>query len=71
VRIRHAWWLEHKNALGSCPDYKLIDALMPKRRGDDLMAPSESWADYNVPDKLPDELKDKIASTEDLELMSA
>jgi CRISPR-associated protein Csd2 len=66
VRIRHAWWMEHKNALGSCPDYLLIDALMPKRRGDDPMAPSESWADYDVPEKLPDNLKTKIASSKDL-----
>jgi CRISPR-associated protein Csd2 len=71
VRIRHAWWLEHKNALGSCPDYKLIDALMPKRKGDDPMAPSETWADYDVPDKLPGDLKDKMAPTENLDLMSA
>lgn len=71
VRIRHAWWLEHKNALGSCPDYKLIDALMPKRKGDDPMAPSESWADYDVPDKLPDDLRDKIAPIKNLDLMSA
>lgn len=66
VRIRHAWWMEHKNALGSCPDYQLIDALTPKRKGDDLMAPSESWADYEVPVELPDKLKTKIASCEDL-----
>ena len=66
VRIRHAWWMEHNDALGSCPDFLLIDALTPKRRGDDPMAPSESWADYNVPVKLPDSIKSKIASCDDL-----
>jgi CRISPR-associated protein Csd2 len=66
VRIRHAWWMEHKDALGSCPDYLLIDALTPKRRGDDPMAPSKSWADYEVPGKLPDDLKAKMASCDDL-----
>lgn len=66
VRIRHAWWMEHKDALGSCPDYKLIDALMPKRKGDDPMAPSESWADYEVPEKLSEDLMAKIASCDDL-----
>ena len=66
VRIRHAWWMEHEDALGSCPDYKLIDALMPKRRGDDPMIPSESWADYEVPKKLSDDLKAKIDSCKDL-----
>jgi CRISPR-associated protein Csd2 len=66
VRIRHAWWMEHKNALGSCPDHLLIDALTPKRKGDDPMAPSESWADYEVPGKLPDDLRTKVASCKDL-----
>lgn len=60
VRIRHAWWLDHENALGSCPDYLLIDALTPKRKGDDPMTPSTSWADYD-PAELPDELKEKVA----------
>jgi len=66
VRIRHAWWMEHKDALGSCPDYLLIDALTPKRISDDPMAPSESWADYKVPGTLPEDLKTKIASCDDL-----
>lgn len=66
VRIRQAWWMEHKDALGSCPDFLLIDALTPKRKGDDPMAPSESWADYDVPIKLPDEIKSKIPSCTDL-----
>ena len=61
VRIRHAWWMEHKNALGSCPDYLLIDALTPKRRGDDPMEASTSWADYDVPAKLPDNLQQKVS----------
>jgi len=60
VRIRHAWWMEHENALGSCPDYLLIDALTPKRKGDDPMTPSTSWADYEVPEILPNELNQKV-----------
>src|SRR5699024_5316855 len=27
VRIRHAWYMEHRNVLGSCPEYLLLDAL--------------------------------------------
>ena len=61
VRIRHAWWMEHKSPLGSCPDYMLIDALTPKRRGDDSFAPSTSWSDYDVPNKLPEELSLKVS----------
>ncbi len=66
VRIRHAWWMEHKDPLGSCPDFLLIDALTPKRKGDDPMAPSESWVDYDVPEKLPDELEIKLPPCKDL-----
>ena len=60
VRIRHAWWMEHRSPLGSCPDYKLIDALTPKRKGDDDSAPSESWSDYDVPSGLPEDLYKKV-----------
>lgn len=59
VRIRHAWWMEHNDALGSCPDYLLIDALTPKRKGDDPMTPSTSWKDYDLAE-LPGELSRKV-----------
>lgn len=61
VRIRHAWYMEHKNPLGSCADWKLIDALMPKLKGDDPMKPSTSWSDYEVPATLPPELIGKVS----------
>lgn len=61
VRIRHAWYMEHQNSLGSCADWKLIDALTPKRKGDDPMQPSTSWSDYVVPVGLPPELKAKVS----------
>lgn len=60
VRIRHAWWIEHKDVLGSVPDYMLIDALTPKRKGSDPLAPSATWSDYDVPSSLPDVIKDKV-----------
>ncbi|HCT86211.1 MAG TPA: CRISPR-associated protein [Candidatus Margulisbacteria bacterium] len=73
VRIRHAWYMEHKNALGSCADYKLIEALTPIRKGDDNeipispnMTPSTSWSDYSVPTGLPNDLRDKLFSCVDL-----
>jgi len=61
VRIRHAWYMEHHNSLGSCADWKLIDALTPSRNGDDAMQPSTSWSDYNVPVDLPPDLKGKVS----------
>lgn len=65
VRIRHAWYMEHPNPLGGCADWKLVDALTPKRKGEDPMKPSASWDDYEVPVELPADLKGKV-SFEDL-----
>lgn len=61
VRLRHAWYMEHANALGSCADYLLIEALMPKRKGSDPLAPSTSWVDYDVPSALSAELAGKVS----------
>ena len=65
VRLRHAWYIEHKNILGSCPDYLLIEALTPKRIGDVLKS-SNSWQDYEDMSNLPEALKSRILSIEDL-----
>ncbi len=66
VRIRHAWYMEHQNPLGSCSDWKLIDALTPKRKGADPKQPSNSLDDYVVPKDLLDELKSKVVGFCDL-----
>jgi Cas7 group CRISPR-associated protein Csh2 len=65
VRLRHAWYIEHKSALGSCPDSLLIDALTPKKKGD-ASQPSVSWADYDDPAGLSAELLVRIESCRDL-----
>lgn len=63
VRIRHAWYMEHKNSLGSCPDYLLVETLTPKRKGTDPLAPSTCWADYDDETaRLPKALEDKLGS---------
>jgi len=67
VRIRHAWYIEHLNALGSCPDYLLLEALTPKRIGDTTIA-STTWADYEDKTVLSEELKSKVSSVTDLML---
>ncbi len=59
VEIRHAWYCEHNNPLGSCSDFALIDALEPKKKGD-ANKPSASWADYDAPNGLPTELSGKV-----------
>ncbi len=65
VRIRHAWYIEHKNILGSCPDYKLFEALTPVRK-ENSDEPSHSWRDYEDKTELPEDLKEKILSISDL-----
>jgi Cas7 group CRISPR-associated protein Csh2 len=65
VRIRHAWYIEHKNNLGSCPDYILFEALTPKRKRD-FALPSTSWQDYEDKVDLPQDLIAKIDSITDL-----
>jgi CRISPR-associated protein Csd2 len=67
VTIRHAWHIEHNSALGSCPDFALIDALTPKRtKEEDKEIPSKSWQDYIVPQKLPETLASRVAPMIDL-----
>jgi len=65
VRIRHAWYIEHKNVLGSCPDYMLLEALTPVRIGDENK-PSASWNDYEDKTRLPDKLLSRVDSAFDL-----
>ncbi len=65
VRIRHAWYIEHKNALGSCPDYLLLEALTPTRIGS-VSDPSNEWADYEDKASLPPDLQSRVSSVVDL-----
>jgi Cas7 group CRISPR-associated protein Csh2 len=65
VGIRHAWYIEHKSALGSCSDFELIAALTPKKKNDPER-PSTVWEEYEVPAPLPETLKGRIASISDL-----
>lgn len=65
VRIRHAWYIEHKSILGSCPEHLLLEALTPERRGNKT-DPSTSWSDYADKTALPKELLDRVASCVDL-----
>jgi CRISPR-associated protein Csd2 len=65
VRIRHAWYIEHLNALGSCPDFMLLEVLTPKRIGDTTIA-STTWTDYEDKTVLSEELMGKVSSVTDL-----
>ena len=65
VDILHAWYAEHKSPLGSCPDPAILTALKPKKRD----KPDESsigLEDYEIPATLPEALRARLASFEDL-----
>jgi len=71
VTIRHAWHIEHKSPLGSCPDFALIEELTPKRVNEaDTDIPSKSWQDYAVPKSLPDKIRARVADLTDLVALS-
>lgn len=65
VRIRHAWYIEHKNVLGSCPDYLLFEALTPEKI-ENKNDPSIAWSDYQDKTGLPEELLARVESCVDL-----
>ena len=59
VELRHAWYCEHSNPLGSCSDFVLIDTLKPTKKVEPNR-PSTSWDDYDVPNSLPDDLNKRV-----------
>lgn len=65
VEIVHAWYMEHKSPLGSCSDFALISALTPKKNSDPNI-PSNSRDEYAIPSELPQHLRERLASFEDL-----
>ena len=65
VEILNAWYMEHKSAIGSCSDFKLIDALTPKKKAQPDSS-SNNRAEYDIPATLPAELQGKVASLKDL-----
>lgn len=50
VKVLHAWYAEHNNQRGSCNDFDLIDALMPKKR-EAKDKPSVERSEYTIPNK--------------------
>ena len=65
ISILHAWFAEHKNSLGSCPDYLFIDALRPKIK--DTVSKPVSKNDYYIPQiENLGKLKDRFNTVVDL-----
>lgn len=66
VEIRHAWYAEHKSPLGSCPDSLIIDAMTPKKINGNPDEPSTSIDEYDIPPKLPPEIRSRLEDFTDL-----
>jgi len=56
ISVLHAWFAEHKNTLGSCPEHLFINALAPKLKANATKPASAS--DYNIPER--DDLGDLL-----------
>jgi CRISPR-associated protein Csd2 len=59
IEIRHAWYAEHEDALGSFSEFEFIEKLTPRRKGEDTEKSSVSGIplddQYTVPLGLPSE----------------
>lgn len=49
ISVLHAWFAEHKNTLGSCPEHLFINALTPRLK--ESVSNPTSATDYIVPQK--------------------
>lgn len=65
VEILHAWHIEHNAPLGSCSDFKLIEAMTPKKKANSHNA-SNGRDEYDIPETLPTELQAKVYPLKDL-----
>jgi len=65
ISILHAWFGEHKNTLGSCPEHLFVNALTPKVK--EGVTKPKSMDDYDIPDKNAlGALEEKFNKIEDL-----
>jgi Cas7 group CRISPR-associated protein Csh2 len=59
VEVRHAWYAEHEDDLGSFSEFEFIEKLTPRRKGGDKDKPSISGVpleeQYDVPNELANE----------------
>jgi Cas7 group CRISPR-associated protein Csh2 len=64
VEVRHAWYAEHEDDLGSFSEFEFFEKLTPRRKGEDKEKPSVSGLpltdQYEVPDKMPNEFRGKL-----------
>jgi CRISPR-associated protein Csd2 len=63
VEVRHAWYAQHEDDLGSFSEFEFLDVLKPKRKG----APEQPSTDqlpldeqYDVPRDVPENLRARL-----------
>ncbi len=69
VEVRHAWYAEHKNPLGSFSEFQFIEVMTPKRKGNTEEPSSDKLPlveQYQVPKEPPADLKERVANLCDL-----
>jgi Cas7 group CRISPR-associated protein Csh2 len=68
IEVRHAWYAEHEDGLGSFSEFEFIEKLTPRRKGKNRETPSVSGIplndQYDVPDKMPDDFRGKLKNPE-------
>jgi Cas7 group CRISPR-associated protein Csh2 len=65
VEVRHAWYAEHANSLGSFSEFRFVEAMTPRRKGDPEKPSTGNMPleeEYDVPKDLPDDLKGRVAA---------
>jgi len=62
ISVLHAWFAEHKNTLGSCPEHLFINALTPKLKAGVIHSTSAN--DYDIPER--DDLGDLLGRFKDV-----
>lgn len=68
VEIRHAWYAEHTDYLGSFSEFLFIDSMTPSKVNSNEPSKESMDKEYNVPKAkdLPDDLKNKVKNFCDL-----
>lgn len=65
ISVLHAWFAEHKNTLGSCPEHLFINALTPKLKAGVTQPTSSN--DYDIPEQKDlGDLLDRFQDVRDL-----
>jgi hypothetical protein len=57
VEVRHAWYAEHEDDLGSFSEFEFIENMTPRRSGDNKEKPSVSGVPLDEQYEVPTELR--------------